>query len=425
MPIGIAQAAQNGSPTSARMFSREGRRSRLNGFMSTSLSGSALAETVFGALQSEVNDAGVRPWRLPETARRYATPALALMAEFTAGVRLRFVTSARTLELDVTVTRLVQTGQKGPGASAPFVATIDGRPVDRVDLVETSLVHETAEKTYERGESRRSRVELTLPEDGDAGERVVEVWLPQDAGVVLHTLSADAPLRTAAPINAARWLHYGSSISHGGSADSPLGTWPRLAAAELGLDSVSLGFGGNAMLDPLVARAISRASADVITLKVGINIVGADAMRKRTLIPALHGFIDTIRDGHPRTPIAVITAIGCPAVETTPGPIRAGSDGKATGTPREIRPGDGTLTLVETRTIVAQIIAARTETDSALHLVDGLALLSVDEDDRLPDGLHPDQAGYDLMAKRFAALARDPSTEAGKAFAEVLVTRKE
>ncbi|QJU55697.1 SGNH/GDSL hydrolase family protein [Herbiconiux sp. KACC 21604] len=392
---------------------------------STVLTGSALAAAVAGALDVEVSADGVRPWRLPVAARRYAPPALALMAEFCAGVHLRMLTAAPTVELEVTVTRLSQRGSTRAPDAAPFVAVVDGRQTDRVDVLGGALVRERDDRSlFREPGGARSSVVLALRDDADstggamsaAAMRLVEVWLPVDAGVVLHSVSAASALLAAPADERPRWLHYGSSISHGASAGTPLGTWPRLVAAELGLAGVNLGFGGNAMLDPSVARALAATPAAAITLELGINIVGADAMRERTFVPALHGFLDTLRDGHPTTPIGLVTAIACPAVETTPGPIRAGADGRATGTPREVRPGDGTLTLARTRTLIEQVAVQRAPDDPALHLIDGLTLLGTDEHHHLPDGLHPDPAGHTLIAHRLTTQAADPGAPAGRLF---------
>lgn len=34
-------------------------------------------------------------------------------------------------------------------------------------------------------------------------------------------------------------------------------------------------------------------------------------MRERTFRPAVHAFLDTIREGHPDTPVLVISAVAC------------------------------------------------------------------------------------------------------------------
>src|SRR5690606_19609543 len=134
-------------------------------------------------------------------------------------------------------------------------------------------------------------------------------------------LRADAPVTpSAGEQGAARWVHHGSSISHGGNADSPTGTWVAVAARQAGLDLMNLGFSGNAVLDPYVARTIRDQPADLISLKLGINVVNHDSMRRRAFAPAVEGFLDTIRDGHPTTPLVLISPILCPMVEDRPGP---------------------------------------------------------------------------------------------------------
>lgn len=378
-----------------------------------------LRDAVAGALEVDEHAGGVTPWRLPAAARRYAPPALALMAEFTSGVRLRLHTDADRLELEASLVRLAMRHLGAPAAPARLVVSDRGRDtVAEVD--DTGVVVETADRRFERGAERRSIIAFSLQPAG--APRDIVVWLPHDAGITVHALRATRagrPARiTAAPAaSRPRWLHHGSSISHGGSATLPTGTWPVRAAAALGVDVVNLGFGGNAMLDPLTARAISAADADVITLKIGVNIVGADAMRRRTFVPALHGFLDRIREGHPDTPVVLITAIGCPALEQTPGPLSAGPDGRVAGTPRAVLPGDGTLTLEVARELMGEVVAARADDDPALGLLDGRRLLAPAESGYLPDGLHPDDAGYALMAERFVALARDTEEPLGAAFA--------
>jgi hypothetical protein len=89
------------------------------------------------------------------------------------------------------------------------------------------------------------------------------------------------------------------------------------------VELVNLGFSGSALLDPFTARAMRDTPADLISVKIGINVVNADAMRLRAFVPAVHGFLDTIREGHPTTPLLVVSAILCPVQEDTPGPSHA------------------------------------------------------------------------------------------------------
>lgn len=386
------------------------------------LRGDALRALLAGHVDAGSGDV-VRPHRLSADARRHAPAPLRRMSEFTSGVRLRLRTDADVLELDVSCVRLAMRHLGGPRAAAVFAAVVPGRDPAIAELDTTGLIVETADRRLERGPEVNSHVTLALGEA--AAARDIEVWLPHDAGTSIRALRArragrPAAIGPAAPDTRPRWLHHGSSISHGGTASTPLRTWPVLAAASLGLDLVNLGFGGNAMLDTMTARTIARTPADVITLKFGINVVGGDAMRERVYLSALHGFLDLVRDGHPDTPLVVVTAVGCAAVETAPGPLQPGPDGRVVAVPRETRPGDGTLTLERTRELAAAAVEDRRRDDPALHLADGLALLRADEGRLLPDGLHPGDEGYELIAGRFAALARDPATGLGAAFAGAL-----
>ena len=143
-------------------------------------------------------------------------------------------------------------------------------------------------------------------------------------------------------------------------------------------------------------------------------------MRRRTFVPALHGFLAVIRERHPTPPIVVLTPIACPAIEDTPGPTRKLADGFYRGTPREIADGDGTLTLGIARELVREAIESRAATDPLLWGSDGLELFGAGDSQLLWDGLHPNQSGYDLIAERFLARVADPVTSLGAAFGTVV-----
>ncbi len=248
-------------------------------------------------------------------------------------------------------------------------------------------------------------------------DKTVELWLPHYERVELIALRTDAPI-AAAPADRPIWVHQGSSISQGSNAATPSTTWPALAAAHAGLDLVNLGFSGSAMLDPFVARAIRDRPADLISVKIGINLVNADLMRQRAFGPAVHGFLDTIRDGHPTTPIMVIGPLHCPIHESTPGPGSFDEEALSAGTIRFIALGDPAdakvanpglrrLTLQSIREQLTQIVARRQTEDPHLSYVDGLDLYGPRDEAThpLPDNLHPDAATHRLIAERFVALA--------------------
>jgi hypothetical protein len=107
-------------------------------------------------------------------------------------------------------------------------------------------------------------------------DKTVDVWLPHTAVTELFEIGADAPIQAERTHTKPRWVVYGSSITHCMEVNSPTRTWPAIAAHALDYDLIDLGFSGNAVLDPFVARGIRDVEADLITLKLGINVVGAD-----------------------------------------------------------------------------------------------------------------------------------------------------
>lgn len=378
-----------------------------------------LAEATVGAAELEHTHSGFSPRRLPLWTRaQHADPGIDWVSGHTAGVRLRLHTAARELTLNATFIRDVD----ADATSAPFpmvvVVEADGVVVGQQHVADSAFVVAHRDGTVTTVDEPPSAFALHL--GGNGIERIVDVWLPHNAQTVLYASDADAPVHAASQLEGPRWLHYGSSISHGREVESPLGPWTQQASRTLGIELLNFGFAGNAILDPFVAHSIGAADADVITLKVGINVVNADGMRVRTFVPALHGFLDIVRAHHPLTPIAVITAVSCPSHEHVPGPTREVAPGRYAGTPRPMPPGDGSLTLERTRGLVTAVVTGRAQTDPLLWLVDGRELFGPSDVHHLFDDLHPDQEGHDLIASRFATLATTTDHPLGSAFGAAL-----
>ncbi|MET8825688.1 GDSL-type esterase/lipase family protein [Streptomyces sp. NPDC004610] len=369
------------------------------------------ADLVRGALELERTPRGLLPHRLPAAARAQSPDGQIALAESQpSGVRLALRTDATALALDTLPTKRAYTG-------------VPPRPDGRYDLVVDGRL--TAQATATGGNTltldmTTGATEITPGPPGTVhltglppGPKDIEIWLPYNEVTELLALRSDAPVAPLPDRGRRVWLHHGSSISHGSDAASPTSTWPALAASLAGVDLVNLGLSGGALLDPFTARALRDTPADLLSVKIGINVVNLDLMRLRAFVPAVHGFLDTLREGHPTAPLLVISPLLCPLHETTPGPTAPDLDALATGRARFIAAGDpaevplGKLTLTVVRDALARIVAQRAADDPRLHYLDGRALYGPSDTAELPlpDQLHPDAATHRRIGERFAALA--------------------
>ncbi|MGW2229178.1 GDSL-type esterase/lipase family protein [Streptomyces formicae] len=361
-----------------------------------------------GHLDLEHTAHGVLPHRLPARARaQCADGQLAMVESQPSGVRLVLRTRATVIELDALATKRVYPGAP-PRPDGLYDLMVDGRPagqgsVDGGNTLTIDLSTGTAD--YRPGPVGTVRFDGLAPDEKD-----VEIWLPHNETTELVALRTDAPVGPVPDRGRKVWLHHGSSISHGSDAASPSTTWPALAASLGGVELINLGLGGSALLDPFTARAIRDTPADLLSVKLGINVVNADLMRLRAFGPAVHGFLDTVREGHPTAPLLVVSPILSPIHEDTPGPcaidVSAIAEGRlrfrATGDPAEV--ASGKLTLGVIRDELTRIVRERAADDPNLYYLDGLELYGEADfaELPLPDELHPDAATHRRIGERFA-----------------------
>ncbi|WP_333764291.1 SGNH/GDSL hydrolase family protein [Streptomyces sp. IBSBF 2390] len=366
------------------------------------------ADLVRGALDLERTAHGLLPHRLPARARaQCADPQLAMAESQPSGVRLAFRTRATAVELDTLPTKRVYTGAP-PRPDGVYDLLVDGRAAGSATATGGNTL--TIDMSTGRAEHRPGPVATVRFAGLSDAVKDVEIWLPHNETTELVALRTDAPVEPVPDRGRRVWLHHGSSISHGSDAASPTTTWPALAASLGGVELINLGLGGSALLDPFAARALRDTPAGLISVKIGINLVNTDLMRLRAFGPAVHGFLDTIREGHPATPLLVVSPVLCPLHEDTPGPtvpdLSALSEGRlrfrAAGHPAERAAGKLTLGVI--RAELSRIVRERAADDPWLHHLDGRELYGEADfaELPLPDGLHPDAAAHRRIGERFA-----------------------
>lgn len=315
-------------------------------------------------------DGWLRPRRLhADAAATFMHPELLQMADMAAGVRINFSTDASGFRLEAET--LMPDGLDE--VISPFDVMINGRLARRQTLRGPGAV-EVA------GLGRETKD--------------IAIWLPQFGvtrlgTMVFHSASFVSSFNSPRP----HWIAYGSSITHCREALGPSDAWPARVATELGWRLTALGFAGQCHLDPVVAQHIRNTPAELISMCLGINIWAASSLSRRTLGPAIAGFLDTVREGHPTTPLVLVTPIGSPE--------------------RESKRNEIGLTLGDVRTMVGDVGRWRQEGgDAALTVVDGRDILGEGDSQMLVDGLHPGPEGYRALADRLGPiLARSLADE--------------
>ncbi|MBI5284889.1 MAG: GDSL family lipase [Chloroflexi bacterium] len=309
-----------------------------------------------GAISLERRDGWVKPWRAPWEDLDLFSPGSSGLAERAAqpsGVRIRFTTNAEELTFQTEP-------MTAPGS---------------LDLYADDTLVQAA-----RFDAGQTQVSFTgLP----AGEKTIELWLSPSVTFCLRNIDLPDGASFKRQEDARpRWVVYGSSITQCRTARSPSFTWPAIVARARGLNLTSLGYGGNCHADPMVARLIRDLPADLVSLKVGINIHNQRSMSLRSFRPAVIGMIAAIRDGHPNTPLVVCSPIWSPGRESAPNGVG--------------------MTLEIMRNEIRDSVASfAMRGDSKIYYVDGLRLFDESAAEYLPDDLHPSAAGYELLAANF------------------------
>lgn len=368
----------------------------------SSIIGSAIEVVGAREIQS-LDDGWVTFHRLPNwTKNQYASDDIARWSNMPSGVRLRFRTSGDAISLQIHAYRLTIAALAEEKGLAQFDLLVDNQEFQTESVEKGGEVRLTMDGPKVTQQEWITGEREIIQFSGLGNElKEIEIWLPSSAVISIGSVESSGEILAPYKDNSKVWAHYGSSISHCIEAGRPMNIWGVHASRLLGLNFQNFAFAGEAHIDGFVARSLADINPDYISLKLGINVVNADSMRERAFVPAVHNFLDTIRDKHPNVPILLISPIICPFHEVNPGPTLIGPTGLHSE-PRPYNLNFGALNLPRIRTLLAEVSVKRE--DPNLHFLSGLQLFDERDIAMMPDQLHPNAEGYRLMGDRFTKL---------------------
>lgn len=344
----------------------------------TVLSPAELASLITGHVDLRMREGSVQPVRLPVAEMGFYDAFNRWVASCPTACRIRLRTSSRTLEMKASQ-RLVADPVSDERRGA-YDLYVDG------ELFDQSWGQGGSKLDLNTGAAIGDE-QITVRFEGlPAGDKTLELWLPQAGSVVISSLALDDGAHAEpAPDFRKKILFHGSSITHCMEAQGASAGWPAVAARLAGLDHQNLGWGGSCLLSGQAARIVRDATADAIVLKLGINVYSEGQLKERTFMDSAHAMISIIREKHTQTPIQVISPIFSPG--------------------REAEGSMGGPSLPRMREMLAEVVERRRAAgDTAIGYLSGLDLFGEKDAHLLPDDLHPNTDGYRLMGERFHAL---------------------
>jgi hypothetical protein len=296
--------------------------------------------------------------RLPARLKEELRPPVWSLAQQPSGGRVRFRTDSTTIGITAenpgfsNMHHMPSVGENG------FDLYVDQRYVGSAWPDKDGKIN----KEWRVGSERKPR-DITLYLPLYKAVTVQEVRL--DTGAQLQPAT---PYATRKPV-----VYYGSSITQGGCASNPGGSCQAILERKLNADFVNLGFSGNGMGEPALARAIAELDPSCLVLDFWGN-PSADEYAA-----ALPGFVEILRAKFPRVPILVVSPFFFPAEEANPDVAR--------------------VQTAKRRTAREFVATRRKAGDRRIIHVDGLRMLNRDQVEGLVDGVHCNSLGFYFNAQ--------------------------
>jgi len=308
---------------------------------------------------------GGQLYRLPIKLKDSYRPPVWELAQSPSGGRIRFRTDSTCLAIRLEY------------PEPPSMRNMHAFGQSGVDLYADGVYRGTA--TAEKDSKPGKTTEFTYFKDQPRVGREITLYLPLYMPVKVLGIGVDGEAQVQAPKPFALpepVVFYGTSITQGGCASRSGMSYQAMLGRMLNLDYVDLGFSGNGMGEPELARTVASLHAACFVMDFAQNNPTVESLAQ-----VYAPFVETIRSSHPETPILLITPIYATQESWSP-------DARLEGM-REL-----------IRRVGAQRIAAG---DRHLEIIEGTDLLGPSRGDGLVDGVHPNDLGFEWMAEGVAA----------------------
>ena len=194
---------------------------------------------------------------------------------------------------------------------------------------------------------------------------------------VLVGLSEDAEVAPPSPFASDRRIViYGGSTVQGASASRPGACHMNIVGRRLNMEVINLGFSGSGKLEPEVAELVGGVERPAVFLVEGERNAGYDGVRTR-----LEPFIRILREKHPQTPIAIMTA--------------------SKRAREALGPDDREKIFAFQKQLAGKLAA------EGVYLLDGSEFLGEDFYECSIDGTHPTDLGFYRMAEKITEHLRE------------------
>ena len=242
--------------------------------------------------------------RFPARAEKQVRPEVWALSRNAAGLKLRFRTTSKTIEVRYTTVartysmdHFPNTGRSGVDL---FAVNNDGTWAwanPRYTFTDT-VTYKYAGLDLDQGNYKNGREYcLYLPIYNGLK------WL--EIGVNENETFTPLPPSTIKPI-----IAYGTSITQGGVASRPGNAWLAMAERDLNIPIVNLGFSGNGRMEKEIIDMINEKEASVYVFDCLGNMASNTDSAKLDVTSRIVSAVTAIRGKHPATPILLIEYAG-------------------------------------------------------------------------------------------------------------------